>query len=239
MRCAPYQETWPRFGLLIARLGQITIPPGVPNGAYILRHEIISLQNAVSGGAESYPSCFQLQVAGSESTLSPTTFVASLPPNSTIQLPGGYNKNDPGWKVDVYTNPEKLDYSKMFPGPSIPGAITKAGGGNNSVVTTTTTSSLPPNGTNTPVMSSSSSPIPTSSPLVITTTITQTLVLTVTIDPSDSPLNTTSTSGVSTQPTPTATTQQRRNIPSRIVRSHPSLAEKRRTRRGVSPPRHH
>lgn len=97
-----------------------------------MRHEIISLQNAMSGNAESYPSCFQLTITGGTSSISQTTFMQSLSPNATIQLPGGYEKSDPGWTVDVYTNPEKLDYSTMFPGPPIPDQLNNGGSGGGS-----------------------------------------------------------------------------------------------------------
>ena len=222
-----------------------------------MRHEIISLQNAASGGAESYPSCFQVEVTGSKSTSSPSAFVASLPSGSTIQLPGGYNKNDPGWKVDVYTNPENLDYSKMFPGPPISNAVSKPGSGNNSMVTTQTTSpvhtptktprsaSLNRN-TTLPTNSPSTSVITTSSPIVMTTTITQTFVLTMTLDDAGPPLGT--TSDPRSQLTPTATTftsatttiLPRRNIPGSAGRPYTNLvAEKRHAHRRVSFPQHH
>ncbi|KAF8319795.1 glycoside hydrolase, partial [Clavulina sp. PMI_390] len=110
---------WVQAELMNGTQYQIEIPPGIPNGPYILRHEIISLQNAMSGGtgAESYPSCIQLNVSGSSSPLSQTAFMQSLSLNSTIKLPGGYNQSDSSWVVDVYTNPQSLKYTP--PGPGI------------------------------------------------------------------------------------------------------------------------
>lgn len=225
-----------------------------------MRHEVISLQNAASGGAESYPSCFQLQVAGSKSTLSPSAFVSSLSSNSTIRFPGGYNKNDPGWKVDVYTDPQNLDYSKMFPGPPISDAVkTGSGGGDGGVVNSTTTSSVhTPTKTplrNLPHPTTTASPTtsPASPVRVITTTITQTFVLTMTLDNSNGPQNTTTTS----HPNPAATSLSstttgtvstplpRRSAPHRVVpiaslQPHvPIAAEKRHLHRAVPFSRHH
>lgn len=67
----------------------VTIPSTLAAGDYLLRAEIISLQNAMSeGGAEFYPACIQLSVGGSQ-TGGPTG-------SETVTFPGGYSDQDPG-----------------------------------------------------------------------------------------------------------------------------------------------
>ena len=86
-----------------------SLPRTLAPGNYLLRHEIIALQNAVSiGGAEFYEGCIQMQVGGSE-TGGPT-------PDELVSIPGAYNAEDPGIHVDVYTNPNT---PYVFPGPHI------------------------------------------------------------------------------------------------------------------------
>ncbi|KAJ7780667.1 glycosyl hydrolase family 61-domain-containing protein [Mycena maculata] len=86
-----------------------SLPSNLAPGNYLLRHEIIALQNAVSeGGAEFYASCSQLSVGGSGSG-APTS-------SELVKLPGAYSATDPGILVDVYTNP---DAPYTFPGPPI------------------------------------------------------------------------------------------------------------------------
>ncbi|KAJ7670207.1 glycosyl hydrolase family 61-domain-containing protein [Mycena rosella] len=87
----------------------LTLPSNLAAGNYLLRHEIIALQNGVSqGGAEFYASCSQLSVGGSGSG-APTA-------GELVKLPGAYSATDPGILVDVYSNPN-APYT--FPGPPI------------------------------------------------------------------------------------------------------------------------
>ena len=67
----------------------IKLPENLTPGDYLIRHEIIALQIAVSvGGAEFYPSCSQLRVGGSQS---------GAPSSSDlVSLPGAYSDTDPG-----------------------------------------------------------------------------------------------------------------------------------------------
>lgn len=72
----------------------LTLPSNLAAGNYLLRHEIIALQNGVSeGGAEFYASCSQLSVGGSASG-APTS-------SELVKLPGAYSATDPGILVDV------------------------------------------------------------------------------------------------------------------------------------------
>ena len=87
----------------------VTIPSTLAPGNYIIRHEIISLQNAVAeGGAEFYPACTQLNVGGSQ-TGAPTA-------DELVSFPGAYSDTDPG-----IFDPSVYDTSGVyvFPGPPI------------------------------------------------------------------------------------------------------------------------
>ena len=65
----------------------LVLPKTLKAGDYLVRHEIIALHLAADqGGAEFYPSCTQIRVAGSG------TGVAS----DTVSFPGAYSDNDPG-----------------------------------------------------------------------------------------------------------------------------------------------
>ena len=70
----------------------VTIPPNIAPGYYLMRHEILSLQNAMTQGlAEFYPSCIQFSVGGS----------GNGSPGSTVNFPGAYSATDPGILVNV------------------------------------------------------------------------------------------------------------------------------------------
>jgi Auxiliary Activity family 9 (formerly GH61) len=85
----------------------VTLPTNVAPGDYLVRHEIIALQLAVTlGGAEFYPSCTQIRISGSQTGT----------PNQTVSFPGAYNDNDPGiYDPNVYS--PGSDY--VFPGPPV------------------------------------------------------------------------------------------------------------------------
>ena len=159
-----------------------------------MRHEVINLARASTGQAEAYPSCFQLQVTGG-SSVSPTDFVKSLGSDDVARFPGGYKASDAGLNFDPYTAGK--DYP--FPGPNISKAISNGGnGGGGETTPSTPTRSVPTStvrtGTSTTSTTSPQTPgnpgsTPTRSPpRVITTTVTQVFVLTMTM-PNDSPKN--------------------------------------------------
>ncbi|EED77842.1 predicted protein, partial [Postia placenta Mad-698-R] len=71
----------------------VTLPDNLAPGGYLLRNEIIGLQNAMTpGGAEFFPSCTQLRVIGNATGVPPT--------NDTVLLPGAYSATDPSILVD-------------------------------------------------------------------------------------------------------------------------------------------
>jgi len=101
-------KTWFQADMLNGSPLPVTIPSGLENGNYLLRHEILALQNGINvGGAEFYPNCIQMTVTGGSS--SPTS------PNPTVSFPGAYSPTDPGIKVDVYTP----GAAYVMPGPAV------------------------------------------------------------------------------------------------------------------------
>ena len=67
--------TWAQAKLLDGSPATVTIPNNLKSGNYLVRHELISLQNSVSlGGAEYYPSCLQVTISGDASGVPDTTY---------------------------------------------------------------------------------------------------------------------------------------------------------------------
>lgn len=67
----------------------VTIPSNISPGGYLLRSELISLQNAMSsGGAEFYPACIQLSIGGSGT--------GTATGSEECTFPGCYSDSDPG-----------------------------------------------------------------------------------------------------------------------------------------------
>ena len=101
----------------------LTIPSSIAPGNYVLRHEIIALQEAmVLGGAQKYPQCINLKVTGSgTNSLQSGTLGTQL-----------YNTTDPGLYINIY---------QALNNYTIPGPLLVAGADNdtslNLAVTTT------------------------------------------------------------------------------------------------------
>jgi hypothetical protein len=93
------------FELVLANGNPVTlaVPTQVEPGDYLVRHEIISLQN---GDAEFYPSCTQIRVGGSQTGT----------PNQTVSFPGAYSDTDPGIDDPNVYNPGSR---YVFPGPPV------------------------------------------------------------------------------------------------------------------------
>lgn len=86
----------------------VTIPPCLAPGQYLIRHDIIQLTTAREiGGAMFFPNCIQVEVTGN-GTVVPTTNLAAFP--------GGYSPTDPGIHWNSYTQDDK-DY--ILPGPKL------------------------------------------------------------------------------------------------------------------------
>jgi len=83
-----------------------TIPKCLAPGYYLVRHEILALHSAYAyPGAQFYPSCHQLQVTGSGST---------VPSANLVAFPGAYKGSDPGITYDAY---KATEYT--IPGPAV------------------------------------------------------------------------------------------------------------------------
>jgi len=71
----------------------VTIPRNIPNGEYLLRHEILGLHVAGKAmGAQFYPSCAQIIISGGTGSSLPTG----------VALPGAYNPTDPGILAELW-----------------------------------------------------------------------------------------------------------------------------------------
>ncbi|KAJ3712960.1 glycosyl hydrolase family 61-domain-containing protein [Lentinula raphanica] len=80
---------WAQEAVMEGFPANVTLPSKLAPGNYLIRHEILGLQGAVSvGGAEFYPACSQLKVGGSQ-TGGPTD-------DELVLLPGAYSDTDPG-----------------------------------------------------------------------------------------------------------------------------------------------
>jgi len=102
---------------------KVTIPAGLQNGEYIIRHEILGLHVAGTRmGAQFYPNCIQVKVTNGGSVTLPTG----------IALPGAYNPDDTaGVLVELWKIQQGLaNYT-------IPGGPVKLAGGTGSWGTAT------------------------------------------------------------------------------------------------------
>ncbi|KAI1789111.1 glycosyl hydrolase family 61-domain-containing protein [Ganoderma leucocontextum] len=129
----------------------LTLPDDIASGDYLIRHEIIALQIAVSvGGAEFYPSCTQVRIGGNGN---------DTPASPTVHFPGAYSDTDPGiYTPDVY-NP---GFVYVFPGPAI--ASFGTGSGDSSSASNITAPSAPTSTgfSSAPSSAPSASPVSTS-----------------------------------------------------------------------------
>ncbi|TBU45368.1 glycosyl hydrolase family 61-domain-containing protein [Dichomitus squalens] len=144
---------WVQADIMNGQSYSITLPSDIAAGDYLIRHEIIALQGAVSvGGAEFYPSCTQVRVGGNNDGA----------PNATVSFPGAYSDTDPGILTPNVYNP---GFEYVFPGPPI--ASIGSGNGNNAVSNSDAPpapSSTAPTSSALPSSSASISDVPTSAP---------------------------------------------------------------------------
>ncbi|KAF8246221.1 glycoside hydrolase, partial [Wilcoxina mikolae CBS 423.85] len=85
----------------------VHIPKDLLAGHYVLRHEILALQDAnVTSGAQFYPVCINLEISG---------YGAAVPTN-TVKFPGAYKPDDSDILIDIY-HPHPITSYKI-PGPA-------------------------------------------------------------------------------------------------------------------------
>ncbi|KAJ3507745.1 hypothetical protein NLJ89_g6131 [Agrocybe chaxingu] len=96
--------SWPSAGLSQINFN---IPRNLPDGEYLVRIEHIALHSASGfGGAQFYISCAQVKVTGG----------GNGTPGPLVSIPGVYNGNEPGIKVNIYY-PVPATY--VQPGPAV------------------------------------------------------------------------------------------------------------------------
>ncbi|KAI9567887.1 glycoside hydrolase family 61 protein [Boletus coccyginus] len=141
-------STWYQADITQGSPATVTIPSNIQSGNYLLRSELISLQNAMSqGGAEFYPGCIQLSIGGSGS--------GAATSSEECTFPGCYSDTDPGiLDPTVYDPP--VNY--VFPGPPVAAFVGSGGsqGGTQPSGSTGGSSAKPTSGSSSPTPSASS-----------------------------------------------------------------------------------
>jgi hypothetical protein len=89
----------------------VGLPSGLPTGYYLVRPELLALQQADKGDPQFYAGCAQLFVSGAES--GPRTL--DIPADKKVSIPGHVNANDGGLAYNIYSQPLALPYP--IPGP--------------------------------------------------------------------------------------------------------------------------
>ncbi|KAG8954203.1 Esterase/lipase/thioesterase [Tulasnella sp. 424] len=124
-------NTWAAIKLIAdGNRYSFTIPASLAPGQYIIRHEIIALHSSYTyPGAQSYPSCIQIEVTGS----------GSVTPSGSnlVAFPGAYDGTTPGLVWPLW-NPNNLQSGVAYP---IPGPSLYFSGGSATSTTTARTSS--------------------------------------------------------------------------------------------------
>ncbi|KAG8904208.1 hypothetical protein FRB99_002111, partial [Tulasnella sp. 403] len=101
-------NNWVQGELLKGKDYSFKLPDDMPNGDFMMRHEIIALHLAdQENGAEYYPSCSQITISGGN---------GGPDGSPTVSFPGGYKENDKGIHINIWDN-AKNPYP--FPGPPI------------------------------------------------------------------------------------------------------------------------
>ena len=89
----PSTNNWVQGNMNSGAPINMTIPDNLEPGPYVVKTDIVALQNAATVNlAEYYSSCMQIQVGGSQAGDAPT---------GTVIFPGAYKATDPGILVDV------------------------------------------------------------------------------------------------------------------------------------------
>lgn len=103
---------WVQASLMTGATFKTQIPETLPDGDYLVRHEIIALHNAANkGGVEFYPSCFQIRIKNSNAGN------ATVTATPTLSFPGAYTATDPGLLVNVFSQAADGSEYKFPAGP--------------------------------------------------------------------------------------------------------------------------
>jgi len=108
----PNSMTWYMADIKAGKDYSTTIPEHIPNGDYIVRHEMIALHFATSpDAAQLFPSCSQVRITGGSDASSMSQVTNGVP----AHFPGAYKATDPG----IYTPKIYTSKSYTFPGPDV------------------------------------------------------------------------------------------------------------------------
>jgi len=108
----PNSMSWYMADIKAGKDFTTTIPANIPNGDYIVRHEMIALHFATSQeAAQLFPSCSQVRITGGSNLATMSAATSASP----ARFPGAYKASDPGIHVPkIYTS-----NSYTFPGPAV------------------------------------------------------------------------------------------------------------------------
>ncbi|KAL0471922.1 endoglucanase B [Neurospora intermedia] len=119
----------------------ISLPTGMPTGAYLLRTEIIAMQNVTTKAdgnwycePQFYVNCAQVYVQGSSSG------PLSIPKDKETSIPGHVHPSDKGLNFNMYDMKGLLPY--QIPGP-VPFRPTSSSSGSNAKAALTTPTNFP------------------------------------------------------------------------------------------------
>ncbi|KAF6749298.1 glycosyl hydrolase family 61-domain-containing protein [Ephemerocybe angulata] len=96
-------------GQIMAKLAYDVKIPNLPDGEYMIRHELLALHQANT--PQFYPECAQLTLTGGSGSLPGTGY--------TVKFPGGYTMSDPGVLVDIYSASAPSITTYKVPGPAV------------------------------------------------------------------------------------------------------------------------
>ncbi|CAK7217213.1 hypothetical protein SBRCBS47491_003088 [Sporothrix bragantina] len=99
---------------LIAANGllSVTLPAGLPEGAYLVRPELLALHEAQVGDPQFYVGCAQVFVAASSSSSSGSL---AIPENFEATIPGYVKAGDPSVTFNIY----EPEFPYTMPGPPV------------------------------------------------------------------------------------------------------------------------
>ncbi len=92
----------------------VALPPGLPDGAYLVRPELLALHEAQAGNPQFYVGCAQVYVRGGPSAGS----VLQIPRGSEAIIPGHVRPGEPSVAFNIYT-PRPRAFFYPMPGPPV------------------------------------------------------------------------------------------------------------------------